>query len=490
MRAYAVFYLIGWVLSALAATMLLPAAVALVVDSLALVQAFVIPAFAVGFIGGSLVLAFRQRSVFGGRWENLLLLGLVWLVVPVAAALPFYTASVPAGAVAALFEATSGFTTTGATGIVDLGQAPRSIIVWRAMLQWSGGLATLLALVAILGPLSGPYLLDRQLRIIGRSTHGSVHHMVEAIRSITPLYAALTLACFVCLQLTGIPSFDAFCLALSTLSTGGFMPRAGTVALYGSPWAEVVLSVFMFAGAVSVVWLRAILEMRWTLVRETREPFWILALIGVSGGVLCLLLLARSGWTGWLDLFHAMTLGLTTAASIVSTAGFPVSEQAHALMPYIALLGFCIVGAGRFSTAGGLKVYRVVAMLQQVGREFSILIYPHAVRPARYGEEARDAELMKAIWISFVAVIFVLSVLALAVSASGIGFSASLLAAASALGNIGPVYDMARPLHFPGAPGYAEMPATAQVALCAGMILGRVEILAILTFINLSNWRN
>lgn len=489
MHAYAVFHLIGWVLAALAAAMLLPAAFAMALDSLILVQAFLVPAFAVGFLGGSLILAFRGRSVFSGRWESLLLLGLVWLVVPLAAALPFYTAGVPKGAVASLFEATSGFTTTGATTIIDLGHTPKSIIVWRAVLQWAGGLATLLALVAILGPLSGPYLLDRQLRIIGRSTHGSVRHMMEAIRSITPLYSALTMACFIALVFAGIPAFDAFCLSLSTLSTGGFMPREGTVALYGSPVAELFLSVFMIAGAVSIVWLRAILQMRWTLVRETREPFWILGLVAVFGLGLGLLLMTSSTATDWPALFHALPLGLATAASIISTTGFSVSNGAQELIPYMALLCLCIMGGGRFSTAGGLKVYRVGAMLRQVGRELRILVYPHGVRPARSGEEARDAELIKAIWITLVAFVVMLSVLALILAASGVPMSGALLAGAGALGNIGPAYDMARLANFPNAPTYAAMTAPAHLALCVGMVLGRVEILALLTFINLANWR-
>ncbi len=490
MRAYAVFHLLGWVLAAIAATMLFPAVFALSVDSLALVQAFVVPAFQVGFLGGCLILAFRDRTVFSTRWDSLFLLGLIWLVVPLAGALPFYYAGFPKGVIAAYFEATSGFTTTGATTIVDLSQTPRSIIIWRAVLQWTGGLATLLSLVGILGPLSGSFLLDRQLRIIGRSTHGSVRHMIEAIRSITPVYSALTMGCFVALVFSGIPAFDAFCLALSTISTGGFMPREGTIALYGSPSAELVLTFFMLSGAVSVIWIKAILQRRWTLVRETREPSWIFALVLFLGVFLGARLLTSGAGVEWGEAFHSLTIGLATAASIVTTTGFSISGDAQNLIPYMILLGLSFVGAGRFSTAGGLKLYRTVSMLRQAGRELRILIYPHGVRPARHGEEARDIEIMRVIWITFTAYIITLGTLALLLAASGLVFPGAVLAGAGALGNIGPVYEMARIANFANAPPFEAMTAFTQLTLCLGMILGRVEVLALLTLLNLANWRD
>lgn len=489
MRAYAVFHLVGWALAALAASMLLPAVFAVALDSLAIVQAFVVPAFVVGFLGGSLIFAFRDKSVFASRWDSLLLLGLVWLMVPVAAALPFYTAGFPGTLVPAYFEATSGFTTTGATAILELSQTPRAIIIWRALLQWGGGLTTLVALAAILGPLSGSYLLERQLRMVGRSTHGSVRHMVEAIRSITPVYSAMTMACFMALVFAGIPAFDAFCLSLSTVSTGGFMPREGTIELYGSPAAELALSFFMMTSAVSIIWIRAILQRRWMLVRETREPFWIFAIIAMLVPVLCYSLFTEGTESGLRGVFHTLTTGLATAASIVSTTGFSVSLVAQEHIPYIVLLVLGLIGAGRFSTAGGLKVYRALAMLRQCGRELRLLVYPHGVRPARHGEEATDIALVKAIWISFAALIVMAAVLAILLAASGLKFSGALLASAGALSNIGPIYEIARPVHFPDAPSYADMTPWAHLALCFGMIAGRVEILALLTFLNLANWR-
>jgi trk system potassium uptake protein TrkH len=490
MRAVAVLYILGWVLAVISAAMLIPASFAVALDSIAHVQAFVVPAFAVGFLAGCMIIAFKSREAFAGRRQSLLLLALVWMVVPLAGALPFYTSGFPGHAIAAYFEAASGFTTTGATVLTDLSQVPASIIVWRALLQWIGGLATLIALATLLGPLSGSTLIDRQLRFIGYSTHGTALHMREAIRSITPLYSALTAACFIALSLSGIPSFDAFCLALSTLSTGGFMPRDGTILLYGSPAAEISLAIFMVIGAISIIWMRAIFQMRWTLVRETREPVWIVWTVCLTGFLLASMLAIETGEVSATTLIHTLTLGLASAASIISTTGLAISNQTSDLIPYMILLSACIIGGGRFSTAGGLKVYRIASMMRQLGREFRLLIYPHGVRPSRFGAEALDSEVVKAIWITLSAFILIIGIIAMIIAWSGVPFAGALLAAAGSVSNIGPAYEFARVVDFPNAPTYAAMGPVAQIALCIGMIFGRVEILALLSIFNIVFWRD
>lgn len=489
MPAVAVFYVLGWLFSAMAFAMLLPAIFAAALDSIRLVQAFLAPAIVIGFLGGCMIFTFKGQSQLAGRRQSLLLLALVWLVLPIAGALPLHAAGYPKGLMDAIFEAVSGFTTTGASVFIELAEVPRSIIIWRALLQWMGGLTTLLALAAIVGPLAGADLLDRQLRLIGRSTHGTTRHMSEAVNTILPLYLALTMGCFAALILTGIPPIDAFCLALSTVSTGGFMPREGTIALYGSPTAEVILAIFMFIGGVSVFWVRALLQGRWPIVRETREPYWMLFLIVASGIAISILLLGEAAGGGFEEFVHGLTIGLATAASLISTTGFAISVPAQEFVPYMAVLGIAIIGGGRFSTAGGLKIYRVIAMLRQIGRELRILVFPHGVRPSRSGEEGRDNELMKTIWTHFLAVLIALSVLAVIVAGTGVSFDGALLAASSALSNIGPAYDFLRLSDISGAPPYGEMNDVAQIALCIGMILGRVEIIALISLLTAAYWR-
>ena len=390
MRALAVFYILGWLLAVSATAMLIPAAFAVALDPVAVVEAFLFPAVVIGFVGVNMLIAFRGQEYIGGRRQSVFLLASVWLMVPLAGALPLYAAGFPEEFVPAFFEAASGFTTTGATVIVDLASVPSAIIVWRAVLQWMGGLATLLILATVLGPLVGGDLLDRQFRLVARSEQRSPRQLAETGRTIFLIYGSLTVLCFLSLLLSGLPAFDAFCLSLSTVSTGGFMPREGTIALYGSSMVEIVLAVFMVLGAVSIVWVQAVIFGRWTLVKEMREPFLIGLFVLVLGVALAVALLQESPITGISSLFDAIALGLASAASLISTSGFMVSERAHSFIPFMLVLAICVVGGGGFSTAGGLKVHRVWAMFRQLGRELRLLVYPHGVRPSAYGGESRE----------------------------------------------------------------------------------------------------
>lgn len=485
----AVGYILGWLLAIFSAFLLIPIAFALANEEWDALQAFLQTGAVTTFIGGGLILALKGNNVFEGRRYSLLMLSGLWVIIPVAGAVPFLLSIQQLGPVAAYFEAVSGFTTTGATIFTDLTSLPRSIIIWRSLLQWLGGLATLLSLVLILVPLTGPEFIDRQLRIFGRVSHNSQHYVFTAVQNIVPIYSSLTLICFILLLLAKIPVFDAFCLSLSTLSTGGFMPREGTIALYGSPLAEIVLAFFMFCGAVSMVWLRAFVFFNWKDVKEVREPFWIAGIIIAFGILLAIPLMMNSPEQGFRSVYHAMTLGLATAASLISTTGFAISERTQEIIPYMGLLLICIIGGGRFSTAGGLKIHRLGALLRASWREVGLLIYPHGINSDIQARSQDKTAYISGISASFAVSILAIAILSLILSHSFGPFSASLLAAVSAIGNIGPAYNFVGSADFADAPLYRDMAASAQLSLSFGMIIGRVELLALLSLFNLSYWR-
>ncbi|MGI9387836.1 MAG: TrkH family potassium uptake protein [Methyloligellaceae bacterium] len=483
-------YAYGWLFAVMSAAMLLPVPFALTFEESNVIGAFVVTSAILAFAGGALIFALKGTKLRTGRRLNLFVLCTIWLIMPLFAALPLYISGQPDGLVAAYFEAVSGFTTTGATVFVDLADVPRSILVWRSILQWLGGFTTLLALGVLIGPLTGQERLGAELRQIGHSKHSIAQDVATAIRTILPVYGGLTLACFALLVFAAIPPFDAFCLALSTLSTGGFMPRSGTIALYGSSAAELILALFMFLGAVSLLWVRAILQFRWGMLREIREPVSIGLIILFLGVLLTVPLLINSPETGVRSVYRSLTLGLATAASFVSTSGFAVSDRTQDAIPYMFVLVICLVGGGRFSTAGGLKYFRVAAMFRQSGRELRFLLFPHLVRPSRYGKESRDISILQTLWSNFVVIVLVLIALTAILSTGGVPLSAGLLAAISSVSNIGPAYSFLPVAEIASAPPFGEMGSSAQLALCGGMMLGRVEGLALLSLMNFAYWRS
>ncbi len=508
MPAIAVLYFFGWVFAVLAAAMLVPLGAAIAFgDGPRLVGAFLITFILLVFLAGAIMIALRGRQAGRNRRAGLLLLGAIWGLVPLAAALPFQLSGVLPDFYSAYFEAVSGFTTTGATVFPKLEGVPKSIILWRAELQWLGGAATYFALALILGPLAGPNQIDWELKLIGGSRLQFADQVVESFNTIMPIYAGLTLYCFLALLLSGIASFDAFCLTLSAVSTGGFMPRDGDIILYGSPIAELVLAIFMFFGAVSLIWLRAILRFQWASVRATPEPFWIGAAILLLTFLAMAFKLAHVPTTLSLGgVFHEFTTAVATAASLISTSGFIIADKEFAYLPYVLLLVGALVGGGRFSTAGGLKFFRLAAMFRQSWREFKVLIFPHGVRPNRFGGHREDAELMKSVWATFALVITASWMLALFLAANMTGSGAAIagkvaavppldvpgafMAAVSAISNIGPAYNMLAASPGQSLPEFFQFTPLAKLAYCAGMILGRVEILALLAFFNIGYWRS
>jgi len=484
MSAALVVFILGWLLLALVALMLLPMMLAAALSEPLALDAFLIASGIAGFAGGALVTAFRGRPIVADRKHVLTILLCAWICIPVFAAIPFLLAS-PLSPTAGLFEAVSAFTTTGATSFARLVDVPKSLILWRALLQWAGGLLTLVSAIAILLPLYGGEGFELRRTDAASDTGGSRRHTNYALRVILPLYAGLTAACLVLLMFASIPALDALCLALSSLSTGGFMPRDGTIELYGSVMAELVLTVFMFLGAVSIFWTHTVLGGRFTRAGGSREPLYV-ALAVIGGGVaLTTILWLRFPTTdgAW---FAYLSNGLATAASLVTTTGFPISEESFAVIPFMLLVVITVIGAGRLSTAGGLKISRLSMMLSQSFNELNLLLFPHSIHPSVRTAGAFRQVTIGTIWALFFLTMLVLALLTLTLSATGLGFEAAMLAAVAALSNAGPFYDIGRLAHLgANAPPIWEMSAIAHMLMSGAMILGRMELLAVLSLARL-----
>jgi trk system potassium uptake protein len=485
MNGGAVAYVVGWLLLGLAAMLLLPAAVAAALSEQSARDGFFVAAGVSAFTGGIFVTAFAGRPFVADRKHALTMLICAWVGLPLFAAIPFLAASTLAPS-AALFESISAFTTTGATAFRRLADVARSLILWRALLQWSGGLLTLVSAIAILLPLYGGETVT--LRggdgPIGEAA-GNRKRIADALRIILPVYAGLTAICLILLLFAQIPAFDALCLALATISTGGFMPRDGTIALYGSVSAELVLTMFMFLGAVSIFWTHGLLAGRRSSLSMGREPLYVASAIALGGMLIGAMLWLQypSTYAAWAQ---NISLGLAAAASLVTTTGFPISTEAFEPVPFVLLLIVCAIGAGRLSTAGGLKFSRLVMMLLQSYNELYLLLFPHGVHPSVRGAGAFRQVTIATIWALFFLTIMFLAVVIMLLAAAGIPFQGALLAAITALSNAGPFYEIGRVTHL-GAdvPPIWEMTSAAHALMAVAMIVGRVELLAVVSLARL-----
>jgi len=484
MNGGAIAYVLGWMLLSLAVFMLIPASVAVALSEDLARDGFFVGAGVAAFTGGIFVSAFGGRFLVADRKHALTMLACAWLGLPLFAAIPFLTASTlsPSGA---LFEAFSAFTTTGATAFRRLADVARSLILWRALLQWSGGLLTLVSAIAILLPLYGGEAVTLRRSEGAGEAAGNRKRIGDALRIILPVYGGLTGVCLILLLFAQIPAFDALCLSLSTLSTGGFMPRDGTIALYGSVGAELVITVFMFFGAVSIFWTHGLIAGRRSSLAMGREPLYVAGAIILGGVLLTTVLWLRfpvmdSVW------LQNLSLGLASAASIVTTSGFPISAEVFELVPFMVLVVVCAIGAGRLSTAGGLKLSRFAMMLSQSYNELYLLLFPHGIHPSVRGAGAFRQVTIATIWALFFLTMVALAVLIVLLAATGIPFEGAMLAAVTALSNAGPFYEIGRVAHLQaGVPPIWEMSPGAHGLLSVAMVLGRVELLAVVSLARL-----
>ncbi len=485
----ATIYILGWCLGGISLSMMMPAFYAVLAGESGQAMAFMNSSVALFFLAGGLIFALHQEKQSIRRKQQFLIVLGIWFVVPLGAALPYYLTGAAGTYGAAYFEAVSAFTTTGSSLMQSLSDIPRSIVLWRAMLQWLGGLTTLLMLSFIIGRIMGVELFGRDTRSIIHSNSGSSMDLENTFKTILPLYSGLTLSCYLLLLVFGISSFDALCLSLSTLSTGGYMPREGDISLYGSPMAEVTLTLFMFIGAISVIWVKALVERNKNVLSRTREPFWIGLAIVFLGLYFSGAIVSATASPDFASFLHSITLGLANATSLVSTTGFSFGHQEEIRLPFLLLLVIALVGGGRYSTAGGLKFNRVLTMLNLSKRELQNLLYPHGIHPTLYGSQKKDRAVRRSIWSIFSITIMFLVTMVLILSYLGIPLNAALMVSVSSFSNFGPVYELVRsgdPAMFPS---LVDMGGKAQFLLCLGMIVGRVETLMILGLLNLAIWR-
>ncbi|MCB1486371.1 MAG: TrkH family potassium uptake protein [Bauldia sp.] len=485
MRMIGVFHLLALALAGFAAALLLPAAIGFAAGEYHSAGIFTVVAGLVGFLAGGVYLALRGHTRSLDRVAGYVLVVGIWVIPPLLAAIPLMRIA-DVTYVTALFEAVSGYTTTGASALKAIAPLGFSGIFFRAELQWLGGLMTLLTIVAVISP-SGLGGIPRVALVA--STDRRFNRLGGTLRQITITYLTITIACAGFLLATSIPPFDAVCLALSTVSTGGFMPIQGNLSAYDSTFAELIIAVFMLIGATSIVWHRMMLEGRWSMMAKHRESYWTIGMALLAGLLYAIAYMVERSGSDSFSFFDSLRDGFFTGASLVSTTGFDAHQSGLAALPLPIVLLFAMIGGSAISTAGGIKYYRIGGMLTLSLQELRRLVYPHSIRTARLGAASYDLAQMKSIWSSLVVGLFVIVIAAMMIATSEPNFDGALTAAISSFSNIGPVYSTGWTA--PDVwPAYADFSAFSKLVMIATMILGRIEVLVLLGALNLAYWRS
>ncbi len=482
MVSASLFRVLGLLLIVFAGLECLPLALALDEGESLAAAGFSLGAGAALFVGVALFIVGRDAGRGVDRRQALALTVLAWVSLALFGAIPIAYSSGVEKYTGAVFEAMSGLTTTGLSIFADPGIIERSIVLWRAILQYLGGFGTLLFAVALAPSLAMP--TDVVAEVGRRRGQGSFRpQFAQALKIVAISYVTLTTFCLVALLLSGLPPFLALCYALTTLSTGGFVPNTGGPSGLGNAMVEIVLIVFMMAGAMNFLVHWAALNGQRRVYRCDPELGFWLVLLSVSVAALWLVQIA-AGSPGSMAGLRDTVFFVVSAAT---TTGFPsqTSTVATSVFGLMLLAGLALIGGASASTAGGVKLVRALLLLRQSARELRRLNHPHGIVPVKVGRAAVDDKVMQTVWSFFVLFLFCLILLTITLSATGLNFETALALALSALTNSGPLLSQVTEVKA----DLADLGTVAKWLLLTGMLVGRLEVFAVLVLLTPVFWQ-
>ncbi|HHH42573.1 MAG TPA: potassium transporter [Gammaproteobacteria bacterium] len=437
--------------------------------------------FVIAFSGGLAVwLAARHQDSTLRRKDGFVVVTLFWVALSLLGALPFLFGP-HLDFVDAFFEAVSGFTTTGATVITHIDALPRSMLYYRQQLQWLGGMGLVVLAVAIL-----PLLGIGGMRIYRAETPGPMKEekitprLAQSARTLWVIYLLLTLACALAYWLAGMTPFDAIGHAFATISTGGFSTHDASLGYFHSETIESIATVFMLAGGINFsVHFLALRDK--SLLPYFRDVEVRTFLLFVSAA---LLMVASILWlTGENpSLAHATVSAYFEVVSIITSTGFGADD--FTLWPLflpVFLIFISFIGGCGGSTAGGMKVMRMLLLFKQGLREIHNLVHPRSVRPIKVGGRILQERTVEAVWGFFAVYIVVFVILTLAMMATGLDQVSAFSAVATSINNLGPGLGEV-------AYNFAGVGADAKLISVFAMLLGRLEIFTILVLFTPSFW--
>jgi len=473
-------YVIGLLLVALGATMFIPWAVDIIWETGG-GGTFAASGMITILFGGSMALASaNSRSPGLNLQQAFLLTVMTWVALPIFAGLPFWLGAPDASYTDAFFEAVSGMTTTGSTVFTNLSELPLGTLLWRGMMQWFGGVGIIVVAMAFLPTLKVGGM--QLFRSEGFDTLGKVLPRAgEIAGSISVVYLALTVACLLAYSFVGIDFFDALVLSMTTISTGGFANSDSSFGAFsGVP--EYVASLFMLLA--SLPFIRYVQMMRGSsqpLLRDSQVRAFL-----VTVSVLILIItfyrMLANGEPGEESFREA----LFNVTSILSGTGYAsVDYQLWGAFPVVLFFMLGLVGGCAGSTCCSIKIFRFQLLFISIKQQVKRIHSPHGVFGARYAGRPVGEDVISSVMAFFVMFFLSLGLISVALSLLGLDFITAVSGAATALANIGPGLGP----EIGPAGNFGGLSDAAKWVLSFAMLIGRLELVAVLILFTPGFWR-
>lgn len=471
-------YIIGYILLLESAFMLPPTIISLV-DHEPCYKAFLLT-LAILITLGALLIIKKPKSTLMYASEGFVIVSLSWILMSLFGALPFYLSREIPSFIDAFFETVSGFTTTGSSILNDIEALPNALLFWRSFTHWVGGMGVLVFMLALLPFIGGRSMLIMRAESPGPSVGKLTPKMHTTAMILYAMYIFLTILEFILLLCGGMSVFDSLIHSFGTAGTGGFSNKNASIAYYDSYYIETVISIFMVLFGINFNVFYFIIVKKIGAALRSEELRYYLAIIAVSIALVTLNI--HELYNSWFTSFRNATFQV---CSITTTTGF-VTVDANTWPQFSKSVLYLLMAVGSCagSTAGGLKVSRVILLVKNFFKEIKHQLNPHSVNNIYYDKKPVESEVSKGVSIYFVTYSLILIISVLLVSLEGRCFETSFTSVLSALNNIGPCFGEIGTMD-----NFSVFSPLSKIVLIMDMLIGRLEIFPVLVLFYPKVWK-
>ncbi len=475
-----VFFIIGVLLVVLGGSMLIPYVVQLIYSENS--HSFIASSFITIFVGILIILINLEKNYKLNLQQTFLFTSLAWVTIALFGSLPFLLSTESFSISEAFFESMSGITTTGATIISDLENTPKSILIWRAIMQWLGGIGIVVMAITIL-----PLLKVGGMQLFKMEGPDTVEKILPRTFQVATIliltYVILTLICAFFYWFFGMSVFDSIAHSMTTIATGGFSTHNDSIGFFKSSSIEIIACVFIILGSIPFISYIKFLKGNKKIFFEDVQIKGLIYILLFSILIMFIYLFSINANISVLD---KIRIAAFNVISISSGAGYVTDD--FSLWGKFSLIFFLLlmfIGGCAGSTACGIKIFRFQMLFIFIKNQIKKLFYPNSVIITKYNNQKISDNFINSVIIFIFCFLFIFFIIAMLLSISGLDFLTAISGAASAISNVGPgLGDIIGPNG-----NYKAVPDVSKWILSFGMLLGRLELFAVLVLFFPSFWK-
>ena len=473
-----VINVIGRIIVTEAALLLLPTAISVYYSEFAVVQAFLITAAIAAILGGIFILTTRKtdRSLYAG--EGFAIVAFAWILLSVLGSIPFVVSGEIPNVFDAFFETVSGFTTTGASILENVETMSRGLLFWRSFTHWIGGMGVLVFVMAIIPGSSKGAMHMMRAEMPGPIIGKLVPRARDTAKILYYIYIGLTIAEIIFLIAGGMPLFESVVHSLGTAGTGGFGIKADSIGSY-SPYCQWVITIFMLIFGINFNLYYLILIRRVKAVLHSTEMWCYIGIVVFAVGTI-----TANIYSTYQSFSESLRHSAFQVATVITTTGYSTTD--FNLWPDLSkgiLFVLMFIGGCAGSTAGGLKLSRVILLFKLIGRELRKLLHPRSVSKVKFEGRNVEENTLESVSVYFAIYIACMMIIFLLLCFEPFGLETNLSATVACFNNVGPGFAGVGPMA-----NYSQYSGFSKLILSFAMLFGRLEIFPLIIALSPSTW--